>query len=99
MTFWVQEKQQYLEHCCPIVSTGQICEQNIEHFNAFFSHSSEPNCDQHCDRFTANNFRWGQENFSKGSHPKVGLRPPYSSKCLKIHMQYAKYASLISFNI
>ena len=76
MTFWVQEKQQYLEHCCPIVSTGQICEQNIEHFNAFFSHNSEPNCDQHCDRFTANNFRWGQENSSKGSHPSKSWTPP-----------------------
>ena len=58
----VEDKKALLEHCCPVVATGQIAEQNMEHFNAFFSHSSEPNCDQHCARFTAQQFRQGPVN-------------------------------------
>ena len=58
----VEDKKALLEHCCPVVATGQVAEQNMEHFNAFFSHSSQPNCDQHCARFTAQQFRQGPVN-------------------------------------
>ena len=58
----VEDKKALLEHCCPVVATGQVAEQNMQHFNAFFSHSSEPNCDQHCARFTAQQFRQGPVN-------------------------------------
>ena len=56
----VEDKKALLEHCCPLVATGQVAEQSTEHFNTFFSHSSEPNCDQHCGRFTAHQFRQDQ---------------------------------------
>ena len=49
----VADPNNYLQHCCPVGSTGGLCEQSTEHFNAFFSHSSSPNLTQHCDRFTS----------------------------------------------
>ena len=52
----VEDKNEYLQHCCPSRS-GKICEQSTEHWCAFFSHSGDPNCDPHTERFTADEFR------------------------------------------
>ena len=41
---------------CP-AGDGKICEQSTEHWNAFFSHSDEPTCNPHTERFTADEFR------------------------------------------
>ena len=46
-----KDRNEYLQHCCP-AGDGTVCEQSTAHFNAFFSHSSSPNCFQDCDRFT-----------------------------------------------
>ena len=50
------DKNEYLQHCCP-AGDGKICEQSTGHWNAFFSHSGEPNCDSRTERFTAAEFR------------------------------------------
>ena len=52
----VEDKNEYLQHCCPS-RNGKICEQSTEHWNAYFSHSDDPNCDPHTERFTADEFR------------------------------------------
>ena len=40
----IEDKNEYLQHCCPRGhgGSGGIAEQSTEHFNAFFSHSSNP---------------------------------------------------------
>jgi len=53
----IKDKNAFLQHCCPNVGTGQICQMSADHFNVFFSHSSEPNCEINCQRFTPENFR------------------------------------------
>ena len=51
-----EDKNEYLQHCCP-ARNGKICEQSTEHWNAYFSHSDDPNFDTHTERFTTDEFR------------------------------------------
>ena len=45
-----------LQHVCP-AGDGRLCEQNVEHLNAFFSHAATPNIAQNVERFTAAELR------------------------------------------
>ena len=64
----VADKNEYLQHCCP-TGNGQICEQSTIHWNAFFSHSDDPNCDPHTERFTAEEFRVvAVRRIARGAH-------------------------------